>query len=157
MRHLAHRTLPHGANACRRAGDAPCAALRPRAIMPQCTRFPAEALKAIRTGRTSTKNTMSDTHLLQVLRPQLEDLKAKGLYKRERQIQGPQGAAIRVGGREVVNFCANNYLGSGEPPRRRRGGARGAAALRLRRRLGALHLRHAGPPQGARSGRSPAS
>ena len=36
---------------------------------------------------------MSDTHLLQVLRPQLEDLKAKGLYKRERQIQGPQGAS----------------------------------------------------------------
>jgi glycine C-acetyltransferase len=59
---------------------------------------------------------MSDTHLLQVLRPQLEDLKAKGLYKRERQIQGPQGASIRVGGREVVNFCANNYLGLANHP-----------------------------------------
>src|SRR3954451_4884960 len=54
---------------------------------------------------------MSDTHLLRVLRPQLEDVRARGLYKRERQIQGPQGAAIRVGGREVLNFCANNYLG----------------------------------------------
>ncbi|HVS36072.1 MAG TPA: glycine C-acetyltransferase [Gemmataceae bacterium] len=59
---------------------------------------------------------MSDTHLLQVLRPQLDDLKAKGLYKRERQIQGPQGADIRVAGREVINFCANNYLGLANHP-----------------------------------------
>jgi glycine C-acetyltransferase len=59
---------------------------------------------------------MSDTHLLQVLRPQLDDLKAKGLYKRERHIEGPQGAAIRVGGREVLNFCANNYLGLSSHP-----------------------------------------
>ena len=59
---------------------------------------------------------MSDKHLLQVLRPQLEDLKSKGLDKRERQLQGPQGAAIRVGGREVVNFCANNYLGLANHP-----------------------------------------
>ena len=59
---------------------------------------------------------MSDKHLLQVLQPQLEDLKAKGLYKRERQIQGPQVAAIRVGGRDVLNFCANNYLGLANHP-----------------------------------------
>jgi glycine C-acetyltransferase len=59
---------------------------------------------------------MSHTHLLQVLRPQIEDLRAKGLYKNERQIEGPQGAAIRVGGREVLNFCANNYLGLSSHP-----------------------------------------
>jgi glycine C-acetyltransferase len=59
---------------------------------------------------------MSDGHLLQVLRPQLDDLRQKGLYKRERQIQGPQGSAIRVGDREVVNFCANNYLGLANHP-----------------------------------------
>src|SRR5262244_3312265 len=59
---------------------------------------------------------MSDTHLLQVLRPQLDDLKTKGLYKRERQLQGPQGSAIRVGGREVLNFCANNNLGLANHP-----------------------------------------
>lgn len=59
---------------------------------------------------------MSDTHLLQVLRPQLEDLKARGLYKRERRLQGPQGSHIQVGGREVLNFCANNYLGLANHP-----------------------------------------
>src|SRR5262249_461442 len=35
---------------------------------------------------------------------------------RERQLQGPQGAAIQVGGREVINFCANNYLGLANHP-----------------------------------------
>src|SRR5438132_349325 len=59
---------------------------------------------------------MSDTNLLRVLRPQLDDLRGKGLYKSERQIEGPQGAAIRVGGREVLNFCANNYLGLSSHP-----------------------------------------
>jgi glycine C-acetyltransferase len=59
---------------------------------------------------------MSDTHLLRVLRPQLDDLRAKGLYKRERQIEGPQGADIQVAGRDVLNFCANNYLGLANHP-----------------------------------------
>jgi glycine C-acetyltransferase len=47
---------------------------------------------------------------------QLDDLKAKGLFKRERQLQGPQGAWIRVAGRDVINFCANNYLGLANHP-----------------------------------------
>jgi glycine C-acetyltransferase len=59
---------------------------------------------------------MSDKRLLQVLKPQLDDLRAKGLYKRERQLQGPQGSGITVGGREVINFCANNYLGLANHP-----------------------------------------
>src|SRR5215210_3104332 len=59
---------------------------------------------------------MSTTKLRQVLKPQLDDLQARGLYKRERQLQGPQGSAIRVGGREVINFCANNYLGLANHP-----------------------------------------
>jgi glycine C-acetyltransferase len=59
---------------------------------------------------------MSDKHLLRVLKPQLDDLRAKGLYKRERQLQGPQGSGIAVGGREVINFCANNYLGLANHP-----------------------------------------
>jgi glycine C-acetyltransferase len=59
---------------------------------------------------------MSDANLLQVLRPQLDDLHARGLFKRERQLQGPQGSAIRVTDREVINFCANNYLGLANHP-----------------------------------------
>src|SRR5437773_12207626 len=59
---------------------------------------------------------MSDTHLVQVLQTQLDDLRAKGLYKRERRIQGPQGSAIRVAGHEAINFCANNYLGLANHP-----------------------------------------
>ena len=41
----------------------------------------------------------------------MSDLKAAGLYKEERIIESPQGAAIQVKGKEVLNFCANNYLG----------------------------------------------
>jgi len=59
---------------------------------------------------------MSSTRLREVLQPQLDDLKAKGLYKRERQIQTPQDAGIRVGGKDVLNFCANNYLGLANHP-----------------------------------------
>jgi glycine C-acetyltransferase len=59
---------------------------------------------------------MSDKHLRDLLRPQLDDLRGRGLYKRERQLQGPQGSAIRVGQREVINFCANNYLGLANHP-----------------------------------------
>jgi glycine C-acetyltransferase len=59
---------------------------------------------------------MSDTRLREVLQSQLDDLKSKGLYKRERLIQSPQGTAITVNGREVVNFCANNYLGLANHP-----------------------------------------
>src|SRR6266542_4435315 len=59
---------------------------------------------------------MSDANLLRVLRPQLDDLRAKGLFKNERQLQGPQGPAVRVGGRAVINFCANNYLGLANHP-----------------------------------------
>src|SRR5580704_12523753 len=68
----------------------------------------------MRPNRSET--TMSDRSLRQVLRTQLDDIQAKGLYKRERQIQTPQGSAIRVGDRDVINFCANNYLGLANHP-----------------------------------------
>jgi len=46
------------------------------------------------------------------LKQTLDAIRDDGLYKDERVITTPQGAEIRVaGGREVVNFCANNYLG----------------------------------------------
>ncbi len=59
---------------------------------------------------------MSDRHLVQLLKGQLDDLRSRGLYKRERQLQGPQGAGIRVADHEVLNFCANNYLGLANHP-----------------------------------------
>src|SRR5438067_2977482 len=59
---------------------------------------------------------MSDTRLRELLRGQLDDLRARGLYKRERLLQGPQGSAIRVADHEVINFCANNYLGLANHP-----------------------------------------
>src|SRR6266404_7334381 len=59
---------------------------------------------------------MADRQLIHVLQGQLAELQSRGLYKRERQLQGPQGAAIRVSGREVINFCANNYLGLANHP-----------------------------------------
>ena len=40
-----------------------------------------------------------------------------GLYKEERIIESPQRAAIQVKGKEVLNFCANNYLGLSDHPR----------------------------------------
>ncbi len=47
----------------------------------------------------------------------LADIEAQGLMKRERQITSPQGAHIRVGDREMLNLCANNYLGLADHPR----------------------------------------
>lgn len=51
------------------------------------------------------------------LQKELEDIKQAGLYKQERLIEGPQQAAIQVKGLEVLNFCANNYLGLSNHPR----------------------------------------
>ncbi len=42
---------------------------------------------------------------------EVEDIKTSGLFKKERIIASPQGALIKVNGKEVLNFCANNYLG----------------------------------------------
>ncbi len=51
------------------------------------------------------------------LKKQLEDIKSSGLYKNERIIVTPQGGEIKVSdGSEVVNFCANNYLGLSSHP-----------------------------------------
>ena len=47
---------------------------------------------------------------------ELEEIKKSGLYKTERIIAGPQGAEIKVGGKLVLNFCANNYLGLSSHP-----------------------------------------
>ena len=61
-----------------------------------------------------------DTTFLASLTTKLDELTAQGLYKPEHAIETPQRAEIRVadlGSREIVNFCANNYLGLANHPR----------------------------------------
>jgi glycine C-acetyltransferase len=50
------------------------------------------------------------------LETQLGDIRAKGLYKTERRLMGPQGSEIRVTQGQVLNLCANNYLGLANHP-----------------------------------------
>lgn len=58
------------------------------------------------------------TTLKNDLQKELDQLKEDGLYKEERIITTPQGAVIKTTeGKEVINFCANNYLGLSSHPR----------------------------------------
>src|SRR5262245_16117658 len=53
-----------------------------------------------------------------VLEKELSEIQSAGLHKEERIITSPQGAVIRLAdGREVINFCANNYLGLSSHPK----------------------------------------
>ncbi len=53
----------------------------------------------------------------EMLQGELDSIREQGLYKEERLLESPQGAEITVGGRKVLNFCANNYLGLASDPR----------------------------------------
>ncbi|HYM95132.1 MAG TPA: glycine C-acetyltransferase [Chitinophagaceae bacterium] len=55
--------------------------------------------------------------LVQRIGEEVESIKTSGLYKTERIIASPQGAEIIVGGKTVLNFCANNYLGLSSHPK----------------------------------------
>jgi len=71
----------------------------------------------IRNFANSKANFMYKT-LQPVLEKELEEIQKAGLYKRERIIISPQGADIQVeGGQDVINFCANNYLGLSSHPK----------------------------------------
>ncbi len=48
---------------------------------------------------------------------ELQSIREAGLFKKERIITTPQGADINTNGKEVINFCANNYLGLSSHPR----------------------------------------
>jgi glycine C-acetyltransferase len=50
------------------------------------------------------------------LRETLDEIRAAGLYKNERQLESPQAARVSAGGNDVLNFCANNYLGFADHP-----------------------------------------
>ncbi len=51
------------------------------------------------------------------LAAELASIREQGLFKEERILESPQGAEVAVGGRRVLNFCANNYLGLASDPR----------------------------------------
>jgi glycine C-acetyltransferase len=59
---------------------------------------------------------MSDIRFTEHLGKQLEEIRNAGTFKRERVIDSAQGADIRVNQKNVINFCANNYLGLANHP-----------------------------------------
>lgn len=75
------------------------------------------------------------------------EIKAAGLYKNERIIESPQRAEITVGGRQVLNFCANNYLGLSDNPRLIEAAKKRDGHTRLRHVVRAFHLRLPGYAQ----------
>ena len=50
------------------------------------------------------------------LQSTLDEIRTAGLYKNERELASPQSAHVRSGGNDVLNFCANNYLGLADHP-----------------------------------------
>ena len=63
--------------------------------------------------------------LIERLRAELASLREQGLYKGERVLAGPQGGLVRTGDRDVINLCANNYLGLANHPALREAAHRG--------------------------------
>ncbi|MBS0184620.1 MAG: glycine C-acetyltransferase [Nitrospira sp.] len=59
---------------------------------------------------------MAYSSFRKALEAQLADIKSQGLYKAERQLLSPQGSDIRVAQGQVLNLCANNYLGLANHP-----------------------------------------
>jgi glycine C-acetyltransferase len=55
--------------------------------------------------------------IIERLRGELNEIREAGLFKTERIIESPQGPEILVGGKTVLNFCANNYLGLSRHPK----------------------------------------
>ena len=56
-------------------------------------------------------------NLVKRIANEVEEIRTAGLFKKERIIASSQGAEITVGGKTVLNFCANNYLGLSSHPK----------------------------------------
>ena len=84
------------------------------------------------------------TALLADLAQRTDGLRDDGLFKSERVIASPQTAHITLAdGSQVLNLCANNYLGLADHPELVQAAHDGTGRARLRHGLGAVHLRHA--------------
>ncbi|MGZ8382263.1 MAG: aminotransferase class I/II-fold pyridoxal phosphate-dependent enzyme, partial [Nitrospira sp.] len=59
---------------------------------------------------------MAYSSFKKVLQSQLTDIRSRGLHKAERRLLGPQGPDIHVTQGQVLNLCANNYLGLANHP-----------------------------------------
>ncbi len=70
---------------------------------------------------------MAYSALKKAVEQQLAEIKSAGLYKTEREILSPQSAEIRVAQGEVINLCANNYLGLANHPDVRQAALEGLA------------------------------
>ncbi len=57
-----------------------------------------------------------DAGLIEDITARLGEIRAAGLYKNEHPISSPQGSHVTVAGHELLNFCANNYLGLANHP-----------------------------------------
>ncbi len=64
------------------------------------------------------------SQFLDEIRTRLDGIRADGLWKQEAVLASPQGARVRVDGREVLNLCANNYLGLADHPALKEAAAR---------------------------------
>ena len=84
---------------------------------------------------------------LAFLEAEIEDLRAKGLFRRLRVVESEQKSRCVIDGREVITLSSNNYLGLNTIPGCA-GGDRRGRALRAGRR-GAHHRRHHEPARGA--------
>jgi glycine C-acetyltransferase len=67
-------------------------------------------------SKTRIPELSMSSDFLKSIQETLAGIEAEGLYKRERLITSPQGGRVEVGGRNVINLCANNYLGLANHP-----------------------------------------
>jgi glycine C-acetyltransferase len=71
----------------------------------------------LKKSRLFCKKKDMNTSLITRLKTELQEIEEQGLFKKERIIESAQGAEIIVGGKAVLNFCANNYLGLSSHPK----------------------------------------
>ena len=87
---------------------------------------------------------MAYRSLQPLIQKQLGDIRSAGLFKDEREIFGPQGSDIRVAQGEVLNFCANNYLGLANHPEVIQAAEEGLRPVWFWHGVGSVYMRNSG-------------